>query len=387
MFIRHRNRAGLISALAGTLVYAAICTGTAAAQNSDQTKPNDPAQTLKGPDVKDRDVPGSKSSFGDSQMDPAKGRERPVPHMMFMAALRSLTGDDVPKDLHATQDQADTIKSLDQDFRDARRAYMKEHADEIRDLMKQIRPGGADRPQHRRAQRPRSGDSDQPGRQGAPGPRGPRGAPGDGPGPRIDPSTLNDEQRAALDKLKEIRAKGPSIEDCHTKMWAVLTPEQQAYVKGRIAEMQEQAAQRMRDRQRGNRPNDQRTTPPADGQRPPAPRGNQPQPGSDSRRSAGFWHPGPGGPPFAGLGPGPRAGMMPGRAGPPWAHARAPGFAPGFDRAPDAPRMERLAARLEALPPQVRSRVLDRFEMALDHLEMRFQRPAAPPMDDAPIPQ
>ena len=415
MLNRSRNRVGVLTAFAGTVLCAAMFSGTAAAQNSDDTKKkDDPSQVLKGPEVDDRDVPGSSSTFGDSTMDPVKGRERPVPHMAFMAALKGLTGDDVPKNLHASEAQADEIKSLDQEFRDARRAYMQEHRDEIQSLMKDIRPEGAQGQrgsrggQGDRAQRGQRGQQGQerprgePGQKGEPGgQRGPRGQPGDGPGPRIDPSTLSDEQHAAFEKLKEIRAGGPSIEECHTKMWAVLNPGQQDYVEGRLSEIQERGADAMRDGGRGAKRDGQRGAP-QDGQR-QRPRGDG-QGGGPPRERAEFRGPGPGGPggPGAmGFGPGARggalAGVAPGPGGPGRARfgefdgRRGPGnergFGPGFERGPDAPRMDHLAARLESLPPDVRARVLDRLEAVLDRMERRFERPAPPAMEDVPLPQ
>jgi hypothetical protein len=172
----------------------------AAAANAQST--TDDSNLLRGPEVVDRDVPGVTSTFGETDA-PVRGRERPVRHNVFMEALASLVGPDVPAELRATAEQEAQVRDLDEAFKAEQRAYYRTH----RDAFRELRTLAAEA----RAIREQADNGVQP----------------------------TEEQRAALQRLRELRDAGPKAEDAHARMWAVLTEPQQQYVRARLDEAQQ----------------------------------------------------------------------------------------------------------------------------------------------------
>ncbi len=356
MFTTHARRARLLALAAGSALALAAAGATAIADEEPKPATDEPAEVLRGPEVEDRDVPGSDSTFGDPEMKPMRDKERPLPHRAFMAALRGLGGEDAPPELRATEAQRDEVREIEREFLDARRAYMQKHRDEIRELMAQLRPEGAGPPARRGAApddpergepmeetRPREGRRGRPARADAP--RGPR----EGGRPRINPEDLTEEQRVAFDRLREIRGAGPQASAYHARIWEVLTPEQRAFVEGRIEEIRERGAEQWQRGRAGDRPARDRSR---DGRRPS--RDRQPEEGR-------------------GLGPGPRVGAFAGRGlGANRGFGQGPG--PGFGSdATGGPRMEALMRRIDRLPPELRERVLDRLDMFLEGVDAAAQ--------------
>lgn len=269
---RNTRRARLLATMSGTTLALAIGAGALGADEKPADPKADPASVLSGPQVEDRDVPGASSTFGDSEMKPPQDRERPVLHRAFMMALRDLGGDEAPAGVRATPEQIDQVREIDREFRDLQRAYMQEHREEMRDLMRQVRPrdnAGPDDAAPRERGRP--GQRAEPGarRPGRGGPPDENAAPGPGPGgppdgarnrgrAPIDPESLSDEQRAAFERVKEIRAAGPQPEAFHARMWELLTPEQRTFVENRLAEIREGGEAMLRQRARGEAPPERR---------------------------------------------------------------------------------------------------------------------------------
>lgn len=244
------------------------------AQASADPKPD----SLSGPAVEDRNVPGVSSTFGDAQN--RMNRERPVPHRAFMRIIHSMETPDTPESVRIDKEQSRKINAVSEEFRTSMRAFMDKHADELRAL----RPEGADRPGPRadrpqRAQRnpdeQTDNNTDRPvrARRGEPGDRAqqPDGAQRR---ERAQRPELTDQQRTELrqrrEKIAEIMKNGPQPADYHTRIWAILTPEQQAFAQERIQKLveespragaearRERAPQRNAEPQPGDRTNPRR---------------------------------------------------------------------------------------------------------------------------------
>lgn len=200
---------------------------------ADTTQSKDDA--LKGPEVKDRDVPGGRSSFGGENADRRRdGRGGP---MIMLRVLRSLGSEEAPDEVRASPEQADEIRGIVEEFRDEQKAFRDEHQDEIKTLREKAGlpafegrrgPGGPGGP----------GDAGGPG-----GPGGPDGAPqGEGQKGKGKPdrkqarAEATPEQLEARQQLKALMDKGPKFETYQTRIWEVLSPAQQTYVKGKMEE-------------------------------------------------------------------------------------------------------------------------------------------------------
>jgi len=215
-----------ILALAGAAAPLAIADDTAPA---DATTSTDDA--LKGPEVKDRNVPGGRSTFGGGQGERRRdGAGGPGP-MVMLRVLRSLNSEQAPEEVRASPEQADEIKSILDDFRDDQKAFRDEHAEEIKTLREKAGlPAGE----------PRRGPG---GPDGAAGPGDPPPE-GEGDAPRGKGKQARKQQRAeatpeqqeARQQLKALMEKGPKFETYQTEIWEVLSAEQQSYVKAKVEE-------------------------------------------------------------------------------------------------------------------------------------------------------
>jgi len=219
-----------------------------------------PADALRGPEVKDRDVPGVPSTFGEVQ--PGQGqRQRGVRHPVFMRAIESLSGEDVAADLRPTEAQLDEIRTIEQEYQDAVRAYMQEHAAEMRELRAKAGiadrgPGGARGPGDRPGapDAPGAGDDRPPQRPGFQGRRG----------PAEDPASVTPEMQEARARLQEIREGAPKADEYHVRIYEVLTEPQREHVKNMLARYQEEMrAREMEGRREGAPPRERRGFDPA----------------------------------------------------------------------------------------------------------------------------
>lgn len=240
------------------------------AQASADPKPD----SLSGPAVEDRNVPGVSSTFGDAQN--RMNRERPVPHRAFMRIIHSMETPDTPENVRLDKEQSRKINAVSEEFRTSMRAFMDKHADELRAL----RPEGADRPGSRadRPQRARRNPDAQTNDNNTDRPERARRAeqgerarqPDDAQRrERAQRPGLTDEQRAELqqrrEKIAEIMKNGPQPADYHTRIWAILTPEQQAFAQERIQKLAEESSRAGAEARRERAP--QRNAEPQPGDR------------------------------------------------------------------------------------------------------------------------
>lgn len=164
-------------------------------------QPEAPPADLSGPKVQDRDVPGVPSRFG-QEIDPRRRATR-TPHEVFMRAIRSLTEDPTPPEARLTPDQQAQIQAIADEQQRLNREFMLRNMEELRSL------------------RERTGQRAAPG--AAPAQRPAAGAP------------LSDEERATLvARLQELESARPSADAAHTQIYAVLTPAQQDLFRAEI---------------------------------------------------------------------------------------------------------------------------------------------------------
>lgn len=313
---------------------------------------------LSGPKVQDNSPPGVNQTLDGGQRDRRRaGGERNRP-MLFMGAVMSLSRPETPESLRLTDEQRAQVEAIGKEYADALRAFRDAHREEI-DALRGDRPRG----QRDGAGGPR-GQGD-----GAGGQRGP-GA--EGRGQQRGRQDMTPEQQKKADELRALMDQAPKAEPFQTRMWALLSPEQQALATERLNEMKSRGPDGMGDRVRDRA---------GDGQRP-----------RRDRRDADAPPP-PGPPPGARGGEGGRGPRAEGRSDPPGFQAngrfdRRPGFGPPpppDDRA--RVTFEDLRARLDRLPPEQRERVLRRMMESLDRLEERAPRDRPPPpMRDVEVP-
>lgn len=226
------NRNRMISNVrlfAAAFIIAAAGAPVAFAEPSEKPASDAP---LKGPQVKDRNVPGGKSKFGEGEKQRREGRPEPI---LFMAAIRGLGAEETPENVRASSDQVEKARAIFDEFREAERSYRDEHAEEFRTLREQAGMG--------EMRRGRGGDdAGQPGERRRPSREDRKEAKAD----------LTPEQQAAREKLRELNEKGPKFDDYQTKVWALLSAEQQTFVKGRMEEIRKEVEAA---RAEGRRPN------------------------------------------------------------------------------------------------------------------------------------
>jgi len=212
------RRTSMMTAMALILTVGGACSiGTA--QTTPARKPADPV--LKGPKVKDRDVPGVAPEFG-STVD-KRFAER-LPPEEFRKALSVLTADDAPAEIRATPAQSEMITALVAGFEDEVKAYRREHAKEIAALRKQA---GEQEP--RRGRPP----EDMPMKDDAMGEEGMTAS--------SDQDRARDEARA---KLRELQAGAPQISKAYTQIWAQLNEPQRKAVDAKLDEFREAQARK-----------------------------------------------------------------------------------------------------------------------------------------------
>jgi len=203
------------------------------------------APLLAGPQVEEARIPGVESSFSmmkGSRM--AQAADRSVPGRVFQRALRSLAGEDVPEDVRLKPDQVEAIRAHVRDFESQRRAYRREHADELSRIRSAIgdrsrdgrgaRDGGAPGLRRQRpdaaladvSERPDNGDRAQ---------------------------TLSDDERQALiARARQLRRSAPQAIEVQTRVWAELTDAQRAHLERLFEAWHAEQAEKMtrRDQER-----------------------------------------------------------------------------------------------------------------------------------------
>lgn len=205
--------------------------------------PTEPA--LKGPEVRDRKVPGVEGKFGEGGNEKNKLQsEQRIPPRVYKDALGTLKNDDAPADVRLSEAQAAKLKSIMDEFEASSKAFMQANRDKIAEL--------------RRAR-----ESDEGGKGGT--------------------------SRTAY---RELMQQAPKVEDAWTKVWAELSPAQQKAVDARLDEFRSRASQMRQDEYVQKRLNRKLDKPGNGGPAAPAEGG----PGPERRRPDGPGARGPDGP-------------------------------------------------------------------------------------------
>ncbi|MBC7835137.1 MAG: hypothetical protein H7Y88_08550, partial [Phycisphaerales bacterium] len=231
-----RNHAPLrLLALTGL----ALSMSAAALAQSAPPQPDPSQRALRGPDVKDRHVPGADVPFGGARAGRFADR---IPPPAFAEALQILSAPDAPADIKASEAQIEKFKLLREEFASQRRAYMQEHHDDFEALRSNAgerrqgrgRPGPDGLPEGTpRNQRPdqRLDMMDEP----APSDRAPNGA-------------GKAERQTARARLAEIEKGAPRHEDLYKKVWVELTEPQRTAVQSKLDEFKAEQARGREDR-------------------------------------------------------------------------------------------------------------------------------------------
>lgn len=206
---------------------------------------------LEGPKVKDLNTP-VQSTFDGAAREGKKRMQPQIPHPAFVRTIHKTLGDDAPEALRLTEAQSKQIEEIDAEFRAAVKAYMDEHRDEVKALREAGMPvGGPERGRGGRGQEgrgpegrgkprpePREGDEMAP----PPPPRD-----GDDMG-RPPADEMTPEREAIRERARALREGAPKPTDAETKMWAVLTAEQQAAVRPKLDALKEEMAKEYGER-------------------------------------------------------------------------------------------------------------------------------------------
>lgn len=203
---------------------------------------------LSGPQVTEERIDGVESGFS-SMTAPGRIAEA-VPTAVFRRAVAELAGEQAPEGARLSDEQRQRLGAIEREHAQAVAAFRRQHAEEFRQLREALGQQLADRidPQPQRARRASQRDGaegDRPGRgqpQRRPRP-GDRGEPGEADSEPMQPpqrpisrDDLTDAQRAAIARLRELRAQAPGPEAVQTRVWAELTELQRAHVQTRIDE-------------------------------------------------------------------------------------------------------------------------------------------------------
>lgn len=217
-------------------------------------RPADDARPLlSGPPVEDAAPPGVVEGFGSGSAERMMAGE-PLPPRVLHRILEGMMSEDAPAEVRLTPEQREGIEALRAAFDQERRDYMREHADELRDLR---RRGDVDGPEsdRRRPPRPEADGQRPPARDGERGDR-PRARQRDeGDRPMEDGASMEGREREggqrgreeARRRLREVMAAGPSTDKLYADVWEILTEPQQQHVEQQVARFHEEMAERRRE--------------------------------------------------------------------------------------------------------------------------------------------
>ncbi len=190
---------------------------------------------LKGPEVKERAVPGVVNTFGESQ-ERRRMAER-IPPEVLREALGVLVGEDVPEAIRATPEQEQQFRSVAERLRAATREYMAKHREELIELRKDANLSGRGAQEIDRAIGRRPGEARRERARGADETDAAAAAPMMG-------DVSEAKQEAARQRLREIMAGAPKIEDAMTRVWEGLSEAQREAVDAKLNEYREREAKR-----------------------------------------------------------------------------------------------------------------------------------------------
>lgn len=255
-------RQGLDLGRVGRFVAPGVAIALAAAAGAQERAPagkpaDQPKPLLSGPPVEDAAPPGVVEGFGSGSAERMMAGE-PLPPRVLHRILEGLLSADAPAEVRLTPEQREAVEALREAFEQERREYMREHADELRDLRRRGDVDGPEsdrrRPARRGAERGGEGGPDE---QHRPPPR--EAQRGDGDGMQGDaPEAGRGErgekagrggrgQEEARRQLREIMAGGPSTDKLYADVWEILTEPQQQHVEQQVAHFHEEMAERRRE--------------------------------------------------------------------------------------------------------------------------------------------
>ena len=253
------RRPSIVSLLCAVGLGLSLAPVTLARPAPDASTPPEPA--LKGPEVRDRKVPGVEGKFGEGGNEKKKLQsEQRIPPRVYKDALGTLKAESAPADVRLSPEQETKLKTIMDDFESSSRAFMQANRDKLSEL------------------------------------RGSRGG---------DQANNNSGARAAY---RDLMQQAPKVEDAWTKVWTELSPAQQSAVNTRLDQFRSRSSQMRQDeyvQKRLNRKLDKpgnggpgEGRPGPEGKRPdgPGPRGPDGRDGREGR--------GPNGPGMGGLGMG-----------------------------------------------------------------------------------
>lgn len=183
---------------------------------------------LRGPQVRDRNVPGVSGSFGEPGEKRRSMAER-IPERVFQQAMQTIMSDDAPGAIRVSDDQRSRYESWMQEHAKSIREYQRSHSKEIAELRQLAgeRAGGG-------------GGGKRPG-QGGPDAKRPQ--PDDSMQDGMKPNADAKEAISARERLQTLMAGAPKVENLYTRIWTDLRPEQQRAVDAKIDAFRAQQAQ------------------------------------------------------------------------------------------------------------------------------------------------
>ncbi|MDX2146125.1 MAG: hypothetical protein SFZ23_01280 [Planctomycetota bacterium] len=217
---------------------------------------------LSGPKSRAEEVPGQNKTFADAR---ARYAERSVGQEEFLRAFRVLRGDAAAPEVKLTGEQEEKLRELERSLRQEQREYVQSHRAELATLGQTLgmpMPAMSDEPgkarENERAFRQWMNQlRQQNATRGAKGQAKADAASGKtGDQMQGDPmGNASPEDRArdkARDRLRQIFQGAPKPEETQTRMWAVLSPEQQKLVRAEVdrvrAEQNGRAGEALRER-------------------------------------------------------------------------------------------------------------------------------------------
>lgn len=235
-------------------VVLAALSGTTLAQESAKPDP-----VLRGPEVKDNAPPGQRSTFtGKGQR--GQMAQRPVPQPVFMKAVKALNAEGAPAETRLSDEQAEKLLAIEQEFRARQRDFAQSHREEVKALAAKLPPedrarvrellaAGAGREGPGAPQKVKKGAGKKPDGKGGPDnakrPDGPRDD-------QMDTMDQMDQQTAAKPseaevaearaRLKELFEEAPKLEQARARMWAVLSEPQRKAVEAELVKAREEMA-------------------------------------------------------------------------------------------------------------------------------------------------
>lgn len=290
---------------------AVLCAGLAGVAAAQDRPP------LRGPEVREQRVPGLRQPFsgeGKGDKNGQRAADRGIPQRIYMEIVGRLRGDSAPEGLRLSDEQEQRIRKVNEEFRGAMRQYAREDRPD-----RKPPPDGAP--------------------QGPPGDRRPEGP--------------------ARQRMEDFRAGGPKPADVQTKIWEILSPAQQEFVKVELGKARQTLEQQRAEQSMERFVRERRAK---------APDGAAPRP--EARPDA----------------PRPEARPEAPRPGEPGAPPRAAG--------PQRERLRRIADMLAQLEPEERERLLSRIEEELQkrtqglpaRQRRRGEPKPPPPLDDVRVP-